>query len=90
MECIAGLLSKNLGAKFAVCAEYDYLDEEVKLERWLRYFIAPDQKLLSEFSALFRLKPCVDYRHAAKLVDSGAEFACPVISGRFVCRGKKK
>src|SRR5579872_3408363 len=61
---------KALGAKYAVCAEYDYLSKDVKLERWLRYFIAPDQKLLSQLFALFDLESCDDYRKAARLVDT--------------------
>ncbi|MFI5419910.1 MAG: hypothetical protein ACHQ1H_02975 [Nitrososphaerales archaeon] len=60
---------QKLGAKFAVCAEYNYLDEEIKLERWLRYFIAPDSNLLSKLSLVFKMKSCPGYRPAAKIVD---------------------
>ena len=60
-----------LGANFAVCAEYDYLAESVKLERWLRYFIAPDRHLLSKILSMFQLRACESFREAARIVDSG-------------------
>jgi hypothetical protein len=80
---------KALGAKFAVCAEYDYRSEDIKLERWLRYFIAPDKKLLSQFSTLFDLKTCDDYRRAAKSVDSGASSVALLSAGDSYLNGKK-
>lgn len=80
---------EKLGAKFAVCAEYDYLDQEVKLERWLRYFIAPDPKLLSRLFTLFKMAPCPDYREAAAMVDEARASAALLSAGSSFVRTEK-
>jgi L-serine kinase (ADP) len=59
-----------LGAKFAVCAEYDYMSDSVKLERWLRYFIAPSEDFLSQLISLLQFRHSDNFRAAAKEVDS--------------------
>jgi L-serine kinase (ADP) len=60
---------EKLGAKFAVCAEFEYLGDSVKLERWLRYFIAPSEHFLSELISLLELRQSKNFREAAKEVD---------------------
>jgi L-serine kinase (ADP) len=37
---------KELGAKLAVCSQFDYESSNVKLERWLRFFPANDAEFL--------------------------------------------
>ena len=59
-----------LGARFAVCAEFEYLEDSVKLERWLRYFIAPSEHFLSELISLLKLRRSKNFRKAASEVDS--------------------
>ena len=49
---------ERLGARNALCAEYDYLSDEVKLERWLRYIIAPNKSLLDFVIELFNMEAC--------------------------------
>jgi hypothetical protein len=61
---------KELGARYAVCAEFDYYDRSVLLERWLRYFIAPDKKFLNELISLIRFKAAKDIRQAMSAVDA--------------------
>jgi L-serine kinase (ADP) len=60
-----------VGAKFALCSEYRYLDSSVKLERWLRYFIAPSEKFLQEVVSLLKLRECEDFRAGVRAVDRG-------------------
>ncbi len=60
-----------LGAKFALCAEYDYLKPAVKLERWLRYFIAPNPEFLTELISLFRMREFERFEEAVRAVDDG-------------------
>ena len=60
------------GAKFALCAEFDYLDDSIKLERWLRYFIAPDEKFLSRLNSLLHLHRSENFRQAIRAVDTGS------------------
>ena len=64
-----GALS-SLGAKSALCVEFDYLDRSVLLERWLRYFIAPHRKFISELISILALKRSRDFRTAMRSVDS--------------------
>lgn len=61
----------SLHAKYAVCAEYDYLGQSVALERWLRYFVGPDDDLLSSIISVFNMKPCPNFREAVRTVDAG-------------------
>lgn len=58
-------------AKFAVCSEYNYENDSIKLERWLRYVIAPSEEFLSDVSKLLDLEECDDYRDAVRAVDEG-------------------
>jgi len=60
-----------LGARFALCAEYEYLKSSVKLERWLRYFIAPNPEFLSELTSFLRLRELDEYEEAVRAVDLG-------------------
>jgi L-serine kinase (ADP) len=56
-------------ARFGLCSEYDYLGDEVKLERWLRYFIAPSDEFLDEVTSLLELRERTDFREAVRAVD---------------------
>lgn len=69
MHRIASLVS--LGAKYALCAEYEYSKPEVKLERWLRYFIAPHEDLISKVLTLFNMEKSAGLNEALGMVDSG-------------------
>jgi hypothetical protein len=60
-----------LGAKYALCAEYDYREEGVKLERWLRTIIAPSEKLVSKILSRFAMIPCESITEAMRQVDNG-------------------
>jgi len=60
-----------VGANFALCAEYDYLDDSIKLERWLRYFIAPSEEFLSKLLSSLKSKEYRDFEEAARAVDQG-------------------
>lgn len=62
---------EKAGAKFALCSEYDYLSDSIKLERWLRYFIAPSEDFLSEVKTMLELEEVEDFRDAARAVDDG-------------------
>ena len=46
---------EQVGAKFAVCATFDYYDEKIILERWIRHFLSPDRKMIDEMIDLFEL-----------------------------------
>jgi len=59
------------GAKFALCACFDYEDQRISVHRWLRYFIAPDGQMLSEILALLALEKVKDYHVAVEKVDNG-------------------
>ncbi len=61
---------ESLSAKFALCASFNYLDDTIILERWLRYFIAPDRQMIDELLGLFGFKKIDDYQTAIKMVDS--------------------
>jgi hypothetical protein len=60
---------EKLDAKFTVCAEFDYLEDSVKLERWLRYFIAPSEEFHLKLVSLLKLRQSKNFREAAKEVD---------------------
>jgi L-serine kinase (ADP) len=61
---------ESLSSQFALCAAFDYLDETVILQRWLRYFIAPDRQMLDEIIGLFDLEKAENYETAMQMVDS--------------------
>lgn len=61
---------ESLGANFALCACFNYLDEKIILQRWLRYFIAPDRQMIDELIGLFDLEKVENYQNALSLVDS--------------------
>lgn len=61
----------SLSAKYALCAEFDYLNPNVKLERWLRYIVAPNQHTLEGIISTYGLKKCAGIEEAIKAVDSG-------------------
>lgn len=63
----------SMRAKRAVCAEYDYLDDAVKLERWLRTIIAPSQKLVSMIVEEFEMRSCRSFKRAIQSVERGKE-----------------
>jgi L-serine kinase (ADP) len=60
-----------LGARFSLCSQYDYLNDSVKLERWLRYFIAPSEEFLSEVTSLLQLREYSHFEEAVRAVDRG-------------------
>ncbi len=60
-----------LKANFALCTEFDYLHDSIELERWLRYFIAPNEEFISEVMALLQLKACDRFEDAVEAVDKG-------------------
>jgi hypothetical protein len=61
---------ESIGAKFALCSEYDYLSNEVQLERWLRYYIAPNPKFVEEVVSLFEMESVPDFREAIDEIDN--------------------
>lgn len=46
---------QKIGAKFVLCALYDYSDREIELHRWLRCVRNPDSELTEIVSRLFQL-----------------------------------
>jgi len=62
---------ESLGARNALCAEYDYFDDEIKLERWLRYIIAPSKHLLDFVVEHFNMEACRNTHVAILRVDGG-------------------
>jgi hypothetical protein len=61
---------ESLSASFALGVCFDYRDNQIILERWLRYFIAPDHRMLEELIDLFSFQQAENYQTAMKLVDS--------------------
>jgi L-serine kinase (ADP) len=61
---------RSFGARLAMCARYDYLDPQVKLGRWLRYLVAPSERLVADIVNLFQMKSC-KRTQGADFVDSG-------------------
>jgi hypothetical protein len=61
---------ESLSSRFALCVAFSYHDQTVILQRWLRYFIAPDRKMLDQLIELFELERVSDYQTAMKMVDS--------------------
>ena len=64
----AGL--ESLSARFALCACFNYLDDTIILQRWLRYFIAPDRQMIDDLLGLFEFEKTDDFQTAIKMVDS--------------------
>jgi hypothetical protein len=62
---------KLLGAKYVVCAEYDYSDDSVKLDRWLRTIVKPNSNLVSEIVSNFDMVLSSSFRTALRKVESG-------------------
>ena len=62
---------KKLGAKYAMCADFDYSSSTIKLERWLRYVIAPSNRFIRTLISQLRMEQCSDIRSGISLVDSG-------------------
>lgn len=75
----ASLISLN--AKYALCCESDYLDDSVRLERWLRYVIAPSRDLLDRLINTLRMKRCEDRSEAKRKVDN-SESLIALLSSR--------
>lgn len=71
-----------LGARFALCAQFDYLHDSIKLERWLRYFIAPNEQFLSELVSRLGLIEHDSFHEAIRAVDSGRSGIALVSAGR--------
>jgi len=71
-----------LGAKYCLCAEYDYLSSSIILERWLRYFIAPNDEFLAELISSLRLRECKNFEEAVKEVDRGDSRIALLSAGR--------
>jgi hypothetical protein len=59
-----------LSSQFALCVAFDYLDDEIILQRWLRYFIAPDRQMLDEIIDIFKLKRVENHEVAMQTVNS--------------------
>jgi hypothetical protein len=70
-----------VGCRFALCSAYDYLLDSTVLQRWLRFFIAPDRKFIEELVRLFDLERVDNYRIAAQMVDSRRK-PIALLSGR--------
>ncbi len=60
----------SLGARYGLCVQFDYLDKALLLERWLRYFIAPDSEFLGDLISLIGLKRAKSFKSAIHAVDS--------------------
>jgi L-serine kinase (ADP) len=56
--------------RFALCAAYDYLADGTKLQRWLRYFIAPDRQFIEATIKLFDFERVENIQIAMQKVDS--------------------
>ena len=61
---------QSLGARFAICAEFDYLDSTIKLARWVRYLIAPGANVLKELISKLQLKGPIRLTDAIRKVNS--------------------
>ncbi|MDG6996522.1 MAG: hypothetical protein JRN52_11415 [Nitrososphaerota archaeon] len=60
----------SLRAKYAICSEFDYFDQSVKLERWLRYLVAPNLETVKRMISMFHMKKVRGIGNAIKAVDS--------------------
>jgi L-serine kinase (ADP) len=61
---------RSLSAKFALCACFNYLDETIILQRWLRHFSEPDREMIDELIDVFDFESTSNYETAMKTVDS--------------------
>ena len=59
-----------LKAKFIVCAEYDYQDPSVRLERWLRSIRGANYSLVSILISSFEMSACQNSDIAIRRVDT--------------------
>lgn len=59
-----------VNCRFAMCAAYNYLADSIKLQRWLRYFIAPDRQFIEATISLFNFERVENIEVASQLVDS--------------------
>ena len=59
-----------LKARFIVCAEYDYQDSGIRLERWLRAIIGARDSLISTLISSFEMIACNDVNDAIGRVDT--------------------
>lgn len=59
-----------LKARFIVCAEYDYQDSAIRLERWLRTIIGARNSLISTLISSFEMSPCKNVNGAIRRVDT--------------------
>lgn len=62
---------KLLGAKYAVCSLFNAEDDSIKVERWLRSFVAPDRTFMNLVVKKFDMIVCPDLRSAIREVESG-------------------
>lgn len=60
-----------LGAKYVVCALFNASNRSIKVERWLRTFVAPGGDLADLLVKKFEMLPCSDFRSAIRSVESG-------------------
>ena len=61
----------SLRAKYALCSEFDYTDPSVKLERWLRYLVAPNKDMIRSIVSMYHMKKVHGIKEAIQAVDSG-------------------
>ena len=60
-----------LGAKYVACALFDASDDSVRVERWLRTFVAPGESLIDALVAVFEMNRCSSLRAAVRNVETG-------------------
>ncbi len=61
---------ESVHCHFAMCAAYDYLADSTKLQRWLRYFVAPDRQFIDATIRLFDLERVENIQIASRQIDS--------------------
>ncbi len=64
-----------LGARFAICALFDYGDSRIKLHRWLRCIQNPNSTILETIKNLFELQETTPEVAINKLENSDSDFA---------------
>ena len=79
MHRIAAL--KALDAKRIMVAKVDYLDERIKVQRWLRAVKDFSSSLLDELKVALQLRKALDAQEAMKLVDSEKSPLAIIING---------
>lgn len=62
---------KQLGARYVACALLDAFDDSIKIERWLRTFIAPGPGLIDSLVKTFEMNHCSNFRAAIRSVEMG-------------------